>query len=116
VLTGPSGYVYSLAFSPGGRVLAAGNTDGSVWLWNLARPARPALIATLTGPSGHVYSVAFGAGGHTVAAADSSGLVWLWDTRASAAARAVCATAGQPLTRAEWRAYVPGVPYAPPCR
>jgi len=115
VLTGPAGYVYSVVFSPGGRVLAAGNTDGSVWLWNLADPAHPALIATLTGPSGHVYSVAFGRGGRTVAAADSSGLVWLWDTGASAAARAVCAAAGQPLTRAEWRAYVPGVPYAPPC-
>jgi len=116
VLAGPAGYVYSVAFSPGGNVLAAGNTDGSVWLWNLARPAHPALIAALTGPAGHVYSVAFGAGGRTLAAADSAGLVWRWDTRASDAARAVCALAGQPLTRAEWRAYVPGLSYAPPCR
>jgi WD40 repeat protein len=116
VLTGPTGYVYSVAFSPDGRTLAAGNTDGSVWLWNLAHPAHPALIAPLTGPSGHVYSVAFGPGGRTLAASDSAGLVWLWDTGASAAARAVCALAGQPLTRAEWRAYVPGMPYAPPCR
>ena len=116
VLTGPSGYVYSVAFGPGGRVLAAGNTDGSVWLWNLADPARPALIATLTGPAGHVYSVAFGRGGRTVAAADSAGLVWLWDTQPGAAARAVCAMAGQPLTGAEWHAYVPGQQYEPPCR
>jgi WD40 repeat protein len=74
------------------------------------------LIATLTGPSGHVYSVAFGPGGQTLAAADSAGLVWLWDTRAATSARAVCAMAGQPLTRAEWDAYVPGQRYAPPCR
>jgi len=116
VLTGPSGYVYSVAFGPGGRVLAAGNTDGSVWLWDLADPARPGLIATLTGPAGHVFSLAFGRGGHTVAAADSAGLVWLWDTGAGAAARGVCAMAGQPLTKAEWQAYVPLLPYAPPCR
>jgi WD40 repeat protein/transcriptional regulator with XRE-family HTH domain len=116
VLTGPSGYVYSVAFSPDRTILAAGNTNGSVWLWNLARPARPALIATLTGPSGQVFSVAFGAGGRTLAAADSAGLVWLWDTGASVAAHAVCAMAGQPLTRAEWAAYVPGQHYAPPCR
>ncbi|HEY2306460.1 MAG TPA: helix-turn-helix domain-containing protein [Streptosporangiaceae bacterium] len=116
VLTGPTGYVYSVAFGPGGRTLAAGNTDGSVWLWNLARPAHPGLIATLTGPSGHVYSVAFGPGGRTLAAADSSGLVWVWNTGAAAAARAVCAMAGQPLTRTEWGTYVPGQHYAPPCR
>ncbi len=115
VLTGPAGYVYSVAFSPGGRMLAAGNTDGSVWLWHLAHPAHPSLAATLTGPTGHVYSVAFGPGGRTVAAADSSGLVWLWDTNAAAAARAVCAMAGQPLTRTEWGADVPGQHYAPPC-
>jgi WD40 repeat protein len=116
VLTGPSGYVYSVAFSPDGTILAAGNTNGSVWLWNLARPAHPALIATLTGPSGQVFSVAFAAGGRTLAAADSAGLVWLWDTGAGAAAHTVCAMAGQPLTRAEWAAYVPGQHYAPPCR
>ena len=37
-------------------------------------------------------------------------------TEAAAAAHRMCAMAGQPLTRAEWRAYVPGLPYAPPCR
>ncbi len=116
VLAGPAGYVYSVAFSPGGNVLAAGNTDGSVWLWNLSHPAHPALIATLAGPTGHVYSVAFGASGRTLAAADSNGLVWFWDTGVAATARAVCAMAGQPLTRAEWRADVPGQQYAPPCR
>jgi hypothetical protein len=70
----------------------------------------------LTGPTGHVFSVGFGHGGHTVAAADSSGLVWLWTIQAAAAARGVCALAGQPLTRAEWYVYVPGLPYAPPGR
>jgi len=114
-LTGPSGYVYSVAFSPSGHTLAAGNTDGSVWLWNLTNPADPHLIATLTGPTGHVYSVAFSPGGDTLAAADSSDQVWLWDTHATEAAAAVCAMAGQPLSRAEWQAYIPGRPYAPPC-
>jgi WD40 repeat protein len=115
LLTGPSGYVYSVAFSPNGHTLAAGNTDGSVWLWNLTNPADPDLIATLTGPTEHVYSVAFSPSGNTLAAADSSGQVWLWDTHATAAAAAVCAMAGQPLSRAEWQAYIPGRPYAPPC-
>jgi hypothetical protein len=79
-------------------------------------PAHPGLIAMLTGPTGHVFSVGFGQGGRTVAAADSSGLVWLWNIQAGAAARGVCAMAGQPLATAEWHLYVPGLPYAPPCR
>ena len=114
-LTGPEGYVYSVAFSPDGRTLATGVTDGTVWLWNVTRPARPALVATLTGPSRQVYSVAFGPGGAVLAAGSADGTVRLWDTGVRAAERAVCATAGQPLTRAEWSAYLPGRRYDPPC-
>jgi len=58
-LTGPVSYVYSVAFSPDGKTLAAGVTDGTVWLWNLTDPRHPSLTATLTGPNGHVYAVAF---------------------------------------------------------
>jgi len=114
-LTGPGGYVYSVAFSPGGRTLAAGVTDGSVWLWRVTDPAHPTPFTSLTGPAGHVYSVAFGPGGRTVAAGSSDGTVWQWDTGAKRAAAGICSLAGQPLTRAEWRAYVPGRRYAPPC-
>ena len=45
-LTGPTSYVWAVAFSPDGTTLAAGVTDGNVWMWNLADPAHPALIAT----------------------------------------------------------------------
>ena len=114
-LTGPTGYVYSLAFSPDGKTLAAGVTDGTAWLWNVAIPARPALLATLTGPAQQVFSVAFGRGGRTLAAGSADGTVRLWDTQPLAAAATVCATSGQPLTRAEWAAYIPGLPYQPPC-
>ena len=41
-LTGPTGTVRSVAFSPDGRTLAAGGDDGKVWLWNLNDPANPA--------------------------------------------------------------------------
>jgi WD40 repeat protein/transcriptional regulator with XRE-family HTH domain len=114
-LTGPSGYVASVAFSPDGQTLASGATDGTVWLWHLSGQGRPRLDAELTGPAQQVWSVAFGPRGATLAAADNDGTIRLWDTQARAAAAGVCATGGQPITRAEWADYVPGRLYTPPC-
>jgi WD40 repeat protein/transcriptional regulator with XRE-family HTH domain len=115
-LTGPSGYVYSVAFSPDGQTLAAGVTDGTVWLWNTADPGRPGLLATLSGPANQVFAVAFGPSGQSLAAGSDDGTLRLWDTRVQAAADAVCATAGQPITRPEWTASIPGLACQPPCR
>ncbi|HEY7147596.1 MAG TPA: helix-turn-helix domain-containing protein [Streptosporangiaceae bacterium] len=114
-LRGPASYVYSVAFSPDGATLAAGVTDGTVWLWNIRAPARPALLATLTGPDAQVFSVAFAPGGQVLTAGSADGTVRMWDTSPRADARSVCAYAGQPLTRFEWRTYVPGLSYHPPC-
>jgi WD40 repeat protein len=114
-LTGPSGYVWAAAFNPSGTMLAVGVTDGTVWLWNVADPARPVLIATLQGPADHVYSVAFSPSGNQLAAPSFEGTVHLWDTSATAALAGVCGNLGQPITRAEWSSYAPGVPYRAPC-
>jgi WD40 repeat protein/transcriptional regulator with XRE-family HTH domain len=114
-LTGPSGYIYGVAFSADGNTLAAAVTDGTVWLWNVATPAHPALLATLTGPNGHVYSVDFAPAGSELAAASADGTVRLWNTDPAAADSAVCADAGQSITRQEWATYAPGISYQPPC-
>jgi len=114
-LTGPSGYVWAAAFNPSGTMLAVGVTDGTVWLWNVSQPARPVLTATLQGPADHVYSVAFSPDGDQLAAPSFEGTVHLWDTSATAALAEVCGNLGQPITRAEWSSYAPGVPYRAPC-
>ena len=50
-LTGPTSIVYSVAFSPDGKILAAGSGD-QVWLWNLTNPAHPTRLGQLlTGPA-----------------------------------------------------------------
>ena len=77
-LTGLPNIVYSVAFSPDGKTVAAGSGD-QVWLWNLTNPAYPTLIGQpLTGPTNTVYSVAFSPDGRTVAAG-SVDQVWLWN-------------------------------------
>jgi WD40 repeat protein/transcriptional regulator with XRE-family HTH domain len=113
--SGPAGYVYSVAFSGNGQTLAAGATDGTVWLWNVTHRASPTLVAELAGPAGQVYSVAFGRADRTLAAGGADGMVRIWDTSAAAAAAAVCADAGQPITRPEWASDIPGRRYDPPC-
>jgi WD40 repeat protein len=115
-LSGPTSNVWSVAFSPGGKTLAGGANDGTVWLWNMTDPARPTLTATLTGLPGHVFSVAFSPDGAQLAAASyDDDTVRLWDTSPAAARAAICANLGQPITPAEWASYTPGVPYRAPC-
>ncbi len=78
-LTGPAGYVESVAFSPDGRLLAAGSADRTVRLWNVAHPAKPAALGRpLTGPGALVDSVAFSPDGRMLAAASQDDKVWLW--------------------------------------
>jgi WD40 repeat protein len=114
-LTGPSGAVWAAAISPDGTILAAGVTTGTVWLWNIAKPQSPALIGTLTGPAGQVFSVAFNPAGTQLSAASADGTVFTWDASPATALSQACASLGQPLTPAEWSAYIPGVPYKAPC-
>ncbi|MDX6718163.1 MAG: hypothetical protein QOJ63_417, partial [Solirubrobacteraceae bacterium] len=68
--------LYDIAFSPDGGTLAAGDSDGTVRLWN---PATRKQLARLTGASGAVRAVAFSPDGTTVAGGGSDGTVRLWD-------------------------------------
>ena len=81
-------FVNSVAFSPDGRTLAAGTTDGAVLLWDVTDPARPAAPARpLSGQDG-VGPVAFSPDGRILASgSDGSGAdegpaignIQLWD-------------------------------------
>ena len=115
-LTGPTDIVYSVAFSPDGKTLAAGSGDHTVWLWNLTDPAHPTpLDQPLTGPTSLVYSVAFSPDGKTLAAGSGDHEVWLWDLDVDNAIQRICATTSNTLTPAQWKQYIPQLPYSPPC-
>jgi WD40 repeat protein len=79
-LEGPKDYVYSVAFSPDGRSLAAGNAKGTVQLWNISNRLNPRKIGPpLTGPDGYIYGLAFHPGMPILASGSGAGKVWLWN-------------------------------------
>jgi WD40 repeat protein len=64
------GQVDSLAFSPHGGILAAGDGSGTVWLWNVTTGQQ---LGHLTYGHEYVTSVAFSRNGKTLAVAGGSG-------------------------------------------
>jgi WD40 repeat protein len=65
----------ALAFSPGGRVLATGSTDGTARLWD---PATGRLLHVLR-HRGHVVSVRFSPDGRELVTASGDGTAGVWD-------------------------------------
>jgi WD40 repeat protein len=78
-------YLFGVAFSPNGKVVAAASADNLTRLWDVANPERPAQLGRpLRGPSSYAISVAFSPDGTTLAAGVTDGTVWLWNVSAPA--------------------------------
>ena len=80
-----AGVVQAVSLSPGHRLLAVAAADGSLRLWNVARPGHPVpagaplLAANRQEP---LYAVAFSPDGSLLAAAGAGRTVMLWNMRA----------------------------------
>ncbi len=72
--------VGAVAQSPDGRILAAGNTDGTIQLWDLTDGAHPSPLGQpLRGHNERVRGVAFSPDGHTLASGGADHAVQLWN-------------------------------------
>ena len=108
-LTGHTGNVWSVAFSPDGKTLASGSADGTVRLWDVATHRQ--IGAPLTGHTDNVWSVAFSPDGKTLATGSPDHTVRLWDVAYLVdIVPTLCASTSRSFTRADWREYVPPGP------
>ncbi|KAH8910659.1 WD40 repeat-like protein, partial [Coniochaeta sp. PMI_546] len=76
-LLGHHNYVYCLAFSPKGNILASGSYDEAVFLWDV-RAGR--LMRSLPAHSDPVSGIDFSRDGTLVASCSTDGLIRIWDT------------------------------------
>ncbi|MER6827400.1 caspase family protein [Streptosporangium sp. NPDC000563] len=112
---GHSAAVKSVAFGPGDRMLATASADQTVRLWEVGDATSPRLWAVLSGHSGTVYSVLFHPGTGTLATASGDTTAQFWSVDVALAEKRICETSGIPITREEWRQYLPGTLYTPQC-
>ncbi|HWE92196.1 MAG TPA: caspase family protein [Pseudonocardiaceae bacterium] len=80
ILTGDSGPIDSLAFSPNGTVLASGNHDGTMTLWDTTNPAHASVLHNVGYGNNNgdpVNALAISPDGNIVAAAGADGIE-LW--------------------------------------
>ncbi|MET9627658.1 hypothetical protein ABZX92_09370 [Lentzea sp. NPDC006480] len=78
-LTGHNNSVSAAAFSFDGKVLAAGSTDGTTILWNIADPDHPLPIGQPLGQNKQVTALAFSPDGTKLVAGTSTGSTFVWD-------------------------------------
>ena len=81
--------LYSLAFSPDGRAVIAGDADGGVTLWELGGAAAPAGTVLASPHTDSVEGAAWSPDGASFATADAAGLLTLWDATAQQPARSL---------------------------
>ncbi|MEV7278820.1 helix-turn-helix domain-containing protein [Streptomyces sp. NPDC093111] len=111
----PYQFVSALAFSPDGRTLAVAGDEGTLQLWDTASHQR--IGGPLSTPGDTILALAFDTDGTALRTAGDRTPPQTYPLAPDRTAAAVCRrVGGAGLSRAEWRALLPDVPYVDTCR
>ncbi|MET9398822.1 hypothetical protein [Kitasatospora sp. NPDC002965] len=105
--------ITALAFSHNGRTLAAAGADGTLRTWDLA--SRQPLGPAIPMPGGAALSLAFSPDDHTLRAATEHAPGHEVVVAPDREAADICERAGGGLPQADWKTYLPEVPYRNVC-
>jgi WD40 repeat protein len=111
-LSGHTGPVTSVAFSPDGATPASASDDRSIRLWDVQTRL---LLGTLSGHTDVVTSVAFSPDGATLASAGGDRNIRLWDFDPASLKMRACKMANRNFSEKEWRKFFGDQPYRKTC-
>ena len=112
-LTGHTDWVFGVAFSPDGRLLATASADQTVRLWDTK--TGQAHGQPLTGHTDWVWGVAFSPDGRLLATSSADQTARLWNLDFTSWLTAGCKTVNRNLSESEWNQIAPGIPYERTC-
>jgi WD40 repeat protein len=92
ILTGHTGSIHCVAFSPNGKRVVSGGADKVVRRWD---PVKGSMVGTFIGHSSNVNSVAFSPDGKSIISGSLDGTVRIWDAEHSTAPLAAKGQAGK---------------------
>ncbi|RCH64288.1 hypothetical protein DT019_33435 [Streptomyces sp. SDr-06] len=115
--TGP---LRALRFSPDGAALAGLDNSGGIHLWDLSSPEHPVATADFAPATNDVdnsllLTAPVAGRGRLLIAEGAQGGIAIRSTDPRSLVQRLCSTTGDPLSRAQWRQYVPDADYTPAC-
>ncbi len=119
-LTGPAQQISSIAFHPGGNLVAAASQDFTTTVWDVADPAQPFGVERLADDTDAVNDLAFSPDGRLLVTGSDDGTAHVWDLGGLPAIAAdpvglACQITDGGFTRGQWEQRAPGVPYQVSC-